>query len=76
MILNIHINKTDDGFDALVPSIKGCESWGASEEEALEKILENVRYYLKLPKTAMVKVDKAKDNFHEKIYKLVFDKKA
>jgi predicted RNase H-like HicB family nuclease len=74
LILNIHITKTDDGFDAHVPCIKGCESWAASEDEALERILENVRYYLKLPKTTIVKVDKTKDNFRDKVYKLVFDK--
>ena len=40
MVLDLIITKTDDGFTADVPSVKGCESWAHTEDEVVEKTLE------------------------------------
>lgn len=74
MILDIVVTKTNDGFTAEVPSIKGCECWAPNEDEVLEKIVELSKYYLKLRKNDKVNLDKARGNFDKKIYKLVFNK--
>ena len=75
MILDIHVIKGDDGFTAEIPSIHGCELWAPTEDEVLDKIVELAKYYLKLEGTEKMKIDKARDNFTEKVYKLIFTKK-
>ncbi len=41
MILDLIVKKTDDGFTAEIPSLKGCESWAHNEEQVLDKIIGN-----------------------------------
>ena len=48
MILDIIVKKTDDGFTAEIPSLRGCESWAHDEETVLDKILEIASFYLKI----------------------------
>ncbi len=74
MILSIEVKKTDDGFEADIPTVRGCEAWAPSEDEVLEKIIETLRYYLKLPDDTKFKLDKTKDDFTFKKYKIGFDK--
>ncbi len=74
MILTIIVKKTDDGFEAEVPTVKGCDAWDPSEDGVLEKIMEILRYYLKLPDNTKFKLDKTKDDFIIKKYKIGFDK--
>lgn len=74
MILDIVLNKTADGFTAEIPSLKGCETWAADEEEVLNKITELARYYLKLNDSTKLQLDKARGNFHKSVYKLIFNK--
>lgn len=74
MILNLFVTKTDDGFTATIPSLCGCDTWAHTEEEVLAKSVELARFYLRLPDHKPLKVDKAKDNFKQKTYKLIFDK--
>lgn len=74
MVLDVIVEKTDDGFTAEIPSISGCESWAPDEDEALEKILDLAQYYLNLPDRKEIKLDKARGDFNHKVYKLVFDK--
>jgi predicted RNase H-like HicB family nuclease len=74
MILDIIVIKEADGFSAEVPSLKGCESWAAKEDDVIEKIVELAKYYLKLNEKDKVKIDKARGSFTKKIYKLVIDK--
>lgn len=38
-----------DGVDARVPSIRECDSWGKTEDEALAHLLERVAFFLRLP---------------------------
>ena len=73
MVLDILIEKTDDGCTAEIPSLKGCECWAHDEDTAMEKMMELASYYLKTDKKKF-KVDKARSNEHRIIYKLVFDK--
>jgi predicted RNase H-like HicB family nuclease len=73
MILDIVINKTNDGFTAEIPSLKGCESWAHDEDTVISKIIELASFYLKMdPKD--FKLDQARKNKSKKVYKLVFDK--
>jgi hypothetical protein len=74
MILDIVVEKTDDGCNAEVPSLKGCECWAHDEDSAIDKVVDLASYYLKTDKKKF-KVDKARGNNNKIIYKLVFDKK-
>ena len=73
MILDIILNKTDDGCTAEIPSIKGCECWAHSEDATMEKILELASYYLKTD-IKKFKLDKARGTGNRIVYKLVFHK--
>ena len=73
MILDIVIEKTDDGCNAEIPSLKGCECWAHDEDTVIDKIVDLASYYLKTDKQKF-KIDKARGSKHKVIYKLVFDK--
>jgi predicted RNase H-like HicB family nuclease len=74
MVLDIVIKKTDDGFTAEVPSLKGCECWAHDEDTVMNKIIDLVAYYLKVDNKEKFKVDKARGNKNKTVYKLVFNK--
>ena len=73
MILDIVINKTDDGYTAEIPSLKGCESWAHDEDTVMDKVLELAAFYLKTD-VKKFKVDRARKIKNKIIYKLVFIK--
>ena len=73
MILDIILNKTDDGCTAEIPSINGCECWAHNEDSAMDKILELAAYYLKTD-IKKFKIDKARGTRNKIVYKLVFNK--
>ena len=73
MILDIILNKTDDGCTAEIPSIKGCECWAHNEDAAMDKIIELAAYYLKTD-VKKFKLDKARGTRNKIVYKLVFNK--
>ena len=73
MILDVIIQKTDDGCTADIPSLKGCECWAHNEEAALDKIIDLASYYLKTDKKKF-KLDKARAGKTRNVYKLVFFK--
>ncbi|MFA8344318.1 MAG: hypothetical protein ACEPO8_15195 [Rhodothermaceae bacterium] len=75
MVIDLVITKTDEGYDAEIPSLAGCESWAHKEEEVIEKSLELVRFYLNIPVDEEIKVDKAYKREGSEIYKLVFEKR-
>ena len=74
MVLDLVVIKTDDGVTAEIPSIKGCECWAHEEDEAIEKAVDLLRYYISLDKEVEIKVDKARGTKTKTIYKLVFNK--
>lgn len=76
MILDVIVQKSDDGFTAEIPSLKGCESWAHTEENVLEKILEMASYYLKIDSKKKLKLDKARASKNRSVYKLVIDKEV
>lgn len=45
----VTVRKVWDGVEAAVPSIRECEAWGKTEEEALERLLERFAFFLHLP---------------------------
>jgi predicted RNase H-like HicB family nuclease len=75
MTLTMVVTKTDDGFTAEVPTLKGCESWAHDEETAIDKTLDLVAFYLKLslPYFALNKVRKERD---KTFYKIIFNRKS
>ena len=73
MILDVIVIKSDDGFTAEIPSLKGCESWAHDEETVLDKIIELASFYLQT-KSNKFKLDKARVNENISVYKLVFNK--
>jgi predicted RNase H-like HicB family nuclease len=74
VVLDLIVVNTGDGFTADVPSLSGCDSWAHEEDEAINKAIELLRFYLNLPEDTEIKVDKARGNKTKVIYKLVFDK--
>lgn len=74
LVLDLNVIQTDDGFTAEVPSIKGCESWAHSEEEAINKTVELLRYYLHSSSNQKMIIDRARKEHPLTVYKLVFDK--
>lgn len=75
MIIDLIVKKEHDGFTAYVPSLKGCDSWAHSEDDALIKALELAAYYLSIDDPSELKIDKARVQQNKSIYKLIFDKK-
>lgn len=73
MVIDIVIEKTDDGCTAEIPSLRGCECWAHDEDTVMDKILDLASYYLKTDKNKF-KIDKARGTKRKIIYKLVFDK--
>jgi predicted RNase H-like HicB family nuclease len=73
MVIDLVITKTNDGYTAEVPSLKGCESWAHDEDTAIEKIIELTSFYIQLPAKA-IRLDKARKEDNKIIYKLIFDK--
>lgn len=72
-MLDLLVTKTDDGYSTEVPSIRGCESWAHQEEEAIEKTIEVVKFYLNAT-DIKIKIDLARRENSTKVYKLIFDK--
>lgn len=74
MVLDLIVVNTDDGFTAEVPTIKGCESWAHTEDDAIEKTLELFRFYIQVEKDFKIKIDLARKEGKRIVYKLIFDK--
>ncbi len=74
MVLDLIVENTGDGYSAEIPSIKGCECWAHEEDEAIDKSLELLSFYLSLDEETEIIVDKARRSSSKTIYKLVFDK--
>ncbi len=73
MVIDLIVTKTNDGYTAEVPSLKGCESWAHDEDAVIEKIFELTSYYLHLD-VKNIKLDKARIEENKTIYKLIFHK--
>jgi len=73
VVLDIIVEKSDDGCTAEVPSLKGCECWAHDEDTAIDKVVDLASYYLKTDKKEF-KLDRARSTRNKIIYKLVFNK--
>ncbi len=73
MVIDLVITKTNDGYTAEVPSIKGCESWAHDEDTVIDKITELSSFYLQIP-AKQIKIDRARREGNRIIYKLIFNK--
>ena len=76
MILDIVIKKTDDGYTAEIPSLKGCECWAHDEDTVMNKIIDLAAFYLKINSKEKFKIDKARETENKSIYKLIFNKQV
>ncbi|HEX2963509.1 MAG TPA: hypothetical protein VHO43_17045 [Ignavibacteriales bacterium] len=74
MTLTMVVTKTDDGFTAEVPTIKGCESWAHDEDTVIDKTLDLVAFYLKLEQSYFA-MDKIRKTGNKSFYKIIFNKK-
>lgn len=73
MILDVLVEKTNDGFTAAIPSLQDCETWAHTEDIAIDNIIDRVSFYLQIePK--LLKLDKARSENNITVYKLVIDK--
>ena len=73
MILDVIVKKSNDGYTAEIPTIRGCESWAHDEETVLRKIIDLASYYLKT-NSKKFKLDKARVYSNTSVYKLIFNK--
>jgi predicted RNase H-like HicB family nuclease len=73
MVIDLIVTKTNDGYTAEVPSLKGCESWAHDEDTVITKILELSSFYLQIP-VKEIKLDRARKENNSIIYKLIFNK--
>ncbi len=73
MVLTMVVTKTDDGFTAEVPSIKECESWAHDEDVAIDKTLDLVAFFLKLP-LAHFAIERLRKERNKTYYKIIFNK--
>jgi len=73
MVIDLVITKTNDGYTAEVPSLKGCESWAHDEDTVIEKIIELTSFYVRLP-IKEIRLDRARKEANKIIYKLIFNK--
>ncbi len=74
MVLDLIVTITDDGCNAVIPSISGCESWAHEEEDAIKNSIEMLRFYVNLDDDTEIKIDKARKQKNKIIYKVIFDK--
>jgi hypothetical protein len=73
MVLDVIVCRTDDGFTAEIPSLKGCECWAHNEDSVLDKTLDLAAFYLNTD-IKKFKLDKARSYKSKTVYKLVFNK--
>jgi len=74
MVIDMIVTDTGDGYTAEVPSLRGCESWAHSDDEAITKIVDLVRFYVGLDEDKEIIIDRARKNKNKIVYKLIFDK--
>jgi polyphosphate kinase 2 (PPK2 family) len=74
MILDLVVVKTNDGFTAEVPSLRGVETWAHEEDEVINKSIELLKFYLNLDDENEIKIDKARRSTNKTVYKIIFDK--
>lgn len=63
--------KTFEGVDASIPSIRECDTWAKTEDEALENLIERLRYFLSLPEKAKYILDKSRKEGDETFYTII-----
>lgn len=74
MVIDLVVVLEEDGFSAEVPSLKGCESWAHTEDEAITNAIELTRFYANIDSDIEMKVDLARRSKKKKVYKLIFEK--
>lgn len=74
MVLTLKVNKSIDGYIAEIPSLKGCESWAHSEDEAIENLIPLLRFYMSLDVSQEIIIDKSSKSKNSSTYKVNFEK--
>ena len=71
LLFTIVTRKTYEGVDAFVPSIKECESWARTEDEAIEALLERLAFFLDRKPGFRYELDFMRREEGERYYKLI-----
>lgn len=71
MVINLIVERTDDGFVATIPGEINQETWAHTEEEVIEKSIDIVRYFLKIEDSKKINIDKARGDSIKTIYKII-----
>ncbi|MCF6270146.1 MAG: hypothetical protein L3J41_10570 [Melioribacteraceae bacterium] len=74
MVIDLIVTIEEDGYSAEVPSLKGCESWAHSEDEAIANTIELTRFYANIDADIEIKIDLARRSKKKKVYKIIFKK--
>ncbi len=74
MVLDLIVTKTDDGYSAEIPSLKGCESWAHNEDDVILKTLDIFKLYIQANPDFKYKLDRARKEGNVITYKIIFDK--
>ena len=65
------VEKTIEGVDASIPSIQECEVWAREEDEALEKLIERLAFFLNREAGFKHDLDFMRREEGQKMYKLI-----
>jgi tRNA A37 threonylcarbamoyltransferase TsaD len=67
----IVIEKTITGVDASVPSIRECETWAATEDDAIASLLDRLAFFLQLQPGFRHLLDFMREEDGKRYYKLM-----
>ncbi|NOY07209.1 MAG: type II toxin-antitoxin system HicB family antitoxin [Chlorobi bacterium] len=67
----VTVVKGIDGYEASVPSIKECAAWAETEQEALERMMERLAFFLSLPPGFKHEFDRSRSERNTVFYTLI-----
>ncbi|MBR9974266.1 MAG: hypothetical protein KFF77_01675 [Bacteroidetes bacterium] len=65
------VEKGLDGVDASIPSIRECETWAPTEDEALTSLVERLAYFLRREQGFRHQIDYMRREDGKTWYKLI-----
>ena len=74
MILDLVVKSSDDGFTAVIPSLKGIDCWAHKHDDVIDEALKMLCYYLNFEDASKIQIDLARKEKNKTIYKLIFNK--
>ena len=65
--------KTYEGYDASVPSIRECESWAKTEDEALDNLIERLKFFLSEEGDLKYRLDRSRREDGKTFYTIILE---